>query len=82
MAKGFAILRTKRITNINQAFNHNLRVDKRYSRHADETKTDDNLILFDKNSILGVEVQILKKELMSTYKKKDICQKRHEYKMY
>lgn len=48
MAKGFAILRTKRITNINKAFNHNLRVDKRYSRHADETKTDDNLILFDK----------------------------------
>ena len=61
MAKGFAILRTKRITNINQAFNHNLRVDKRFNKHADETKTDDNLILFD-NLILGVEVQILQKD--------------------
>ena len=48
MAKGFAIIRTKRITNINGTFNHNLRVSKEFSRHADHTKTDENLILYDK----------------------------------
>lgn len=48
MAKGFAIIRTKRITNINGAFNHNLRVNREYSRHVDKSKTDDNLILHDK----------------------------------
>jgi hypothetical protein len=48
MARGFAIIRTKRITNINGAFNHNLRVSKEFSKHADHTKTDDNLILYDK----------------------------------
>ena len=75
MAKGFAILRTKRITNINQAFNHNLRVDKRYSRHADETKTDDNLILFDKFDF-GRGGANFEKELMSTYKKKRYLSKK------
>ena len=48
MARGFAIIRTKRITNINGAFNHNLRVSKEFSKHADHTKTDENLILYDK----------------------------------
>lgn len=48
MAKGFAIIRTKRITNINGAFNHNLRVNREFSKHADHTKTNDNLILYDK----------------------------------
>ena len=48
MARGFAIIRTKRITNINGAFNHNIRVSKEFSKHADHTKTNENLILYDK----------------------------------
>ena len=45
MGAGFAILRTKRITDINKAFNHNLRVNKEFSRHADHTKTDEAEII-------------------------------------
>ena len=46
--KRICTIRTKRITNINGAFNHNLRVSKEFSKHVDHTKTDENLILYDK----------------------------------
>ena len=44
----FAILRTKRITQINKTFAHNLRVKKKYVKHTDETKTHLNEVLVDK----------------------------------
>ena len=53
MASGFAILRTKRITDINKAFNHNLRVSDEFSKHTDKSKREQNLVLFDRFSFSG-----------------------------
>lgn len=44
----FAILRTSRTTNINKSFLHNLRIDPKYARHVDQSKTHLNEILIDK----------------------------------
>ena len=45
----FAIIRTKRIREhqINQVFMHNLRINLKFAKHADPTKTDDNEVLID-----------------------------------
>ena len=45
----YAIIRTKRIREhqINQVFMHNLRVDLKYAKHTDPTKTDQNEVLID-----------------------------------
>ena len=48
MGNGFCILRTKRIKNINGAFNHNLRIEQKFSKHVDHSKTSQNEILLDK----------------------------------
>lgn len=53
MGAGFAILRTKRITDINKAFNHNLRVSDEFSKHTDKSKREQNLVLFDRFSFSG-----------------------------
>lgn len=53
MASGFAILRTKRITDINKAFNHNLRVSDEFSKHTDKSKREKNIVLYDKFSFSG-----------------------------
>ena len=44
----FAILRTKRITQINKTFAHNLRTEKKYVKHTDSSKTHLNEVLVDK----------------------------------
>lgn len=45
----YAILRTKRIREhqVNQVFMHNLRVDLKFAKHTDPTKTDQNAVLVD-----------------------------------
>ena len=45
----YAILRTKRIREhqVNQVFMHNLRVDLKYAKHTDPSKTDLNEVLVD-----------------------------------
>ena len=45
----YAIIRTKRIREhqINQVFMHNLRVDLKYAKHTDPTKTDQNEVFID-----------------------------------
>lgn len=53
MGAGFAILRTKRVTDINKAFNHNLRVSDEFSKHTDKSKREQNLVLFDRFSFSG-----------------------------
>lgn len=53
MGAGFAILRTKRITDINKAFNHNLRVSDEFSKHTDKSKREQNLVLYDRFSFSG-----------------------------
>ena len=81
MGAGFAILRTKRITDINKAFNHNLRVNKEFSRHADHTKTDENMILYDKFSF-GLGGGDFESRIDEHIKRKNICEERHKYQMY
>lgn len=44
----FAILRTKRITQINKTFAHNLRTEQKYVKHTDSSKTHLNEVLVDK----------------------------------
>lgn len=45
----FAIIRTKRIREhqINQVFMHNLRIDLKYAKHTDPTKTEQNEVFVD-----------------------------------